>query len=81
MGATINGCDMRDRILARDLVVVDHVVALGDAWQKGAQKWSYARCMRFAAKPSATVADVKDALVDTGDPVAGLSGTRSRAGG
>jgi hypothetical protein len=29
-------------------VDIDHVVALGDAWQKGAQQWSYARRVRFA---------------------------------
>ena len=32
-------------------VDVDHVVALGDAWQKGAQQWSYARRVRFANDP------------------------------
>src|SRR4051794_3325027 len=29
-------------------VDTDHVVALADAWQKGAQKWSYARRVAFA---------------------------------
>ena len=29
-------------------VDIDHVVALGDAWQKGAQQWSYERRVRFA---------------------------------
>jgi Excalibur calcium-binding domain/Protein of unknown function (DUF1524)/PASTA domain len=83
--ASVNGCDVRDRILRRDLrakayragtagcevlsgtladpytaarirfvrggaseVDIDHVVALGDAWQKGAQKWSDARRVAFA---------------------------------
>ena len=30
---------------------IDHVVALGDAWQKGAQQWSYARRVTFANDP------------------------------
>jgi hypothetical protein len=30
------------------LVPIDHVVALGDAWQKGARKWSKAKRERFA---------------------------------
>jgi hypothetical protein len=79
--ASLDGCDARERILARDLrrktgaschlqsglladpytatsirfvrggaseVDIDHVVALGDAWQKGAQKWTYAKRVRFA---------------------------------
>ena len=71
----LDGCDTRERILARDLaaqvpahvrasrrglladpytataitfarggaseVDIDHVVALGDAWQKGAQQWTH----------------------------------------
>jgi hypothetical protein len=85
--ASVSGCDMRDRILARDLdpigyepgsdcevdtgvladpytatrirfargggseVDIDHVVALGDAWQKGAQQWSYDKRVRFANDP------------------------------
>lgn len=85
--ATVAGCDMRDRILARDLlhkryeadgsceiesgilqdpytrerisyvrgggsgVDIDHVVALGDAWQKGAQQWSASRRVAFANDP------------------------------
>ena len=85
--ATVAGCDMRDRILRRDLrgkvfatgdrcevlrgrlddpytatavrfvlggapdVDIDHVVALGDAWQKGAQQWSAAKRERFANDP------------------------------
>jgi Protein of unknown function (DUF1524) len=32
-------------------VDIDHVVALGDAWQKGAQQWSYRRRVRFANDP------------------------------
>jgi hypothetical protein len=32
-------------------VDVDHVVALGDAWQTGAQQWSYQRRVRFANDP------------------------------
>jgi hypothetical protein len=84
---TVSGCDMRNRILRRDLrretfapggercevlsgrladpytrqsiafvaghlgVDIDHVVALGDAWQKGAQQWSYARRVAFANDP------------------------------
>ncbi len=85
--ATVAGCDMRDRILRRDLrgkvfatgdrceivrgrlddpytatavtfvrggapdVDIDHVVALGDAWQKGAQQWSAGTRERFANDP------------------------------
>src|SRR4051812_36639274 len=85
--ATVDSCDTRDRILARDLgdivfaigsdcriqsgvlsdpytatrvefvrggaseVDIDHVVALGDAWQKGAQHWSYERRVQFANDP------------------------------
>jgi Protein of unknown function (DUF1524)/Excalibur calcium-binding domain len=85
--ATVNGCDMRNRMLARDQhdvvydngsaceiasgtlpdpytgarirfvrggaadVDVDHVVALGDAWQKGAQQWSYGARVQFANDP------------------------------
>jgi Protein of unknown function (DUF1524) len=32
-------------------VDIDHVVALGDAWQTGAQQWSYERRVRFANDP------------------------------
>ena len=32
-------------------VDIDHVVALGDAWQKGAQQWTYARRVRLANDP------------------------------
>jgi hypothetical protein len=82
--ASLDGCDTRERILARDLrrrtgaschiqsglladpytatsirfvrggaseVDIDHVVALGDVWQKGAQKWTHAKRVRFANDP------------------------------
>jgi len=85
--ASIDGCDTRSRILARDMreqahtagggclvasgiledpytgrairfrlggpseVDIDHVVALSDAWQKGAQQWSYQRRVEFANDP------------------------------
>jgi Protein of unknown function (DUF1524)/Excalibur calcium-binding domain len=32
-------------------VDIDHVVALSDAWQKGAQQWPYARRVKFANDP------------------------------
>ena len=32
-------------------VDIDHVVSLGDAWQKGAQKWSFAKRVAFANDP------------------------------
>ena len=32
-------------------VDIDHVVALGDAWQTGAQQWSFDRRVRFANDP------------------------------
>jgi uncharacterized protein DUF1524/excalibur calcium-binding domain-containing protein len=32
-------------------VDVDHVVALGDAWQKGAQRWPFAKRVAFANDP------------------------------
>jgi Protein of unknown function (DUF1524)/Excalibur calcium-binding domain len=32
-------------------VDIDHVVALSDAWQKGAQQWSYVRRIEFANDP------------------------------
>ena len=32
-------------------VDIDHVVALSDAWQKGAQRWSYRKRVRFANDP------------------------------
>jgi hypothetical protein len=32
-------------------VQIDHVVALGDAWQKGAQRWTQARRTAFANDP------------------------------
>jgi hypothetical protein len=86
--ASADGCDTRDRILARDLrakrfrsatrrcvvlsgrladpytsttiafarggaseVDIDHVVALGDAWQKGAWRWPYGERVAFANDP------------------------------
>lgn len=90
--AVVNGCDMRNRILARDLknityvpttdivvckvatgtlddpysgktiqfvrgeetsddVQIDHVVALSDAWQKGAQQLSFDQRVAFANDP------------------------------
>jgi len=85
--ATVAGCDVRDRILARDLtrrtydpgdtcavqsgrledpytataisfrrgggseVDIDHVVALSDAWQKGAQRWPDGERVAFANDP------------------------------
>jgi hypothetical protein len=85
--ATVAGCDMRDRILRRDLtrktydagdtcavksgrlndpytatpvlfvrggaseVDIDHVVALSDAWQKGAQRWTAGKRAAFANDP------------------------------
>ena len=35
-----------------ELVQIDHVVALSDAWQKGAAQWSPARRLAFANDPS-----------------------------
>ncbi len=85
--ASIAGCDMRNRILARDLtetstrsncvvlsgvlvdpytaktiyfqrgestsqlVQIDHVVALSDAWQKGAKQWDDTTRLNFANDP------------------------------
>ena len=34
-----------------DTADIDHVVALGDSWQKGAQQWSRAERVRFANDP------------------------------
>lgn len=87
---SINGCDLRNRTLARDLtntrfkagtnncvvlsgtlndpytgktisftrgnttssdVQIEHVVSIGDSWQKGAQQWDDARKEAFAADP------------------------------
>lgn len=84
---TVDGCDMRNTILARDLVEtaigddcvvlsgtlpdpytgstiefargpitsakvqIDHVVALSDAWQKGAAQWSAQKRVVFANDP------------------------------
>jgi hypothetical protein len=85
--ASVRGCDVRDRMLARDLVGktyepgddcavaggqlndpytatavtyarggasevdIDHVVALSDAWQKGAQQWPETTRVAFANDP------------------------------
>jgi Protein of unknown function (DUF1524) len=86
--ASVDGCDTRNRILARDLraksfrtathrcvvlsgrladpytsativfargggseIDIDHVVALGDAWQKGAWRWPYGDRVAFANDP------------------------------
>src|SRR5215212_3540877 len=86
--ASLDGCDMPEWILARDLrakrfrsaarrcvvvsgrladpytsttlayarggaseVDIDHVVALGDAWQKGAQRWRRGERVTFANDP------------------------------
>jgi hypothetical protein len=85
--ASVDGCDMRERILERDLrrivrepgedcevqtgvltdpytatairfvrggaseVDIDHVVALGDAWQTGAQQWTFEQRVAFANDP------------------------------
>ena len=101
--ATVAGCDMRDRILRRDLrgkvfatgdrcevlrgrlddpytatavrfvlggapdVDIDHVVALGDAWQKGAQQWPAATRERFANDPLNLLAVHADANRAKGD--------------
>jgi Protein of unknown function (DUF1524) len=101
--ASIDGCDMRQRILQRDLrriiygagsdcdvssgmladrytaqriifhrggaseVDVDHVVALGDAWQKGAQQWSDRRRESFANDPLNLLASEASANRSKGD--------------
>jgi hypothetical protein len=101
--ASIDGCDMRQRILRRDLrriiyeprsdcevssgilddrytaqtiifhrggvseVDVDHVVALGDAWQKGAQQWSDRRRESFANDPLNLLASEASANRSKGD--------------
>ncbi|MFG2329379.1 HNH endonuclease family protein [Streptomyces sp. NPDC048604] len=38
-------------VRGRSKVDVDHVVALSDAWQKGAQKWGEGKRLRFANDP------------------------------
>jgi len=38
-------------IRGKSLVDIDHVVALSDAWQKGAFQWSYAKRVAFANDP------------------------------
>ena len=101
--ASIDGCDMRQRILQRDLdriiyeagsdceissgilddrytatriifhrggaaeVDIDHVVALGDAWQKGAQQWSYDKRVQFANDPLNLLASDASANRSKGD--------------
>jgi len=54
------GCDMRNKILRRDFVEfqgtsnevqIDHVVAVSDAWQKGAQQLSSAQRYAFYNDP------------------------------
>ena len=42
---------IRFRVGGPSEVDIDHVVALGDAWQKGAQQWGYQRRVRFANDP------------------------------
>jgi Protein of unknown function (DUF1524) len=101
--ASVDGCDMRERVLRRDLrrliyeagsdcevssgilddrytaqtvifhrggaseVDIDHVVALGDAWQKGAQRWSERRRERFANDPLNLLASEASANRAKGD--------------
>jgi hypothetical protein len=48
-------------------VDVDHVVALGDAWQKGAQRWSPARRLKFANDPLNLLAVAASANRQKGD--------------
>lgn len=89
--STGRGCDVRDQILARDLIAgtgenpscnittglvldpysgqelpvdqieIEHVVALGDAWQKGAQQWDEETRHRFGRDPGNLLA-VQDRL-------------------
>ncbi|MFJ3586396.1 HNH endonuclease family protein [Streptomyces sp. NPDC090127] len=40
-----------DYVRGRSKVDIDHVVALSDAWQKGAQKWDAEKRRRFANDP------------------------------
>jgi len=40
-----------DYVRGRSKVDIDHVVALSDAWQKGAQKWDAGTRLRFANDP------------------------------
>ncbi|MFD7980536.1 HNH endonuclease family protein [Streptomyces sp. NPDC059071] len=40
-----------DYVRGRSKVDIDHVVALSDAWQKGAQKWDPGTRLRFANDP------------------------------
>jgi Excalibur calcium-binding domain/Protein of unknown function (DUF1524) len=48
-------------------VDIDHVVALGDAWQKGAQQWSASRRVAFANDPLNLLAVAADANRAKGD--------------
>lgn len=65
-GVTLDGCTVTDGTLLDPysgvtdafvrgpdsaLVQIDHVVALSDAWQKGAQQWTAARREQFANDP------------------------------
>lgn len=102
--ATVRGCDMRNRILQRDLtdeklrndncvvlsgnlldpytgntiafergdttsslVQIDHVVALSDAWQKGAQGWGNEKRVNFANDPLNLLAVDGKTNMDKGD--------------
>ena len=38
-------------VTTSEAVQIDHVVALGDAWQKGAQQWTSAERVAFANDP------------------------------
>jgi hypothetical protein len=48
-------------------VDIDHVVALSDAWQKGAQQWPYARRVKFANDPLNLLAVDASANREKGD--------------
>ncbi len=48
-------------------VDIDHVVALGDAWQKGAQQWSASRRVAFANDPLNLLAVAAEANRAKGD--------------
>ena len=60
-------------------VQIDHVVALSDAWQKGAQSWDEPTRIRFANDPLNLVAVVDEANRQKGDGDAAtwLPGNRS----
>ena len=52
----------------RNSIQIDHVVALSDAWQKGAQKWPFAKRVAFANDPlelQATLGDVNQQKSDS----------------